>query len=349
MAPVDHMQGSAWRKLLSQDKASTATESSCDIRVRQNIASYLALSRRLQCEAENILVLTSVQQAMNIISRRAREEDIVFNFEPWSAERTRATFATEGAGARILPSLASDLLDADFSDIHSSGIFLTPSHHYPLSTTMLFDSRVAFAEKADTHSMWVIEDARDAEFLKDQSLPTIYELRRGHRTFHIGTMSSVLMPFFQLAYVVASPDLIGRLAEKRFLFDDVPFATLELASELLETGMFHAATRAARQIAARRCALFYRLAARYGFWWLPELQDRQGLHGILWFSPSGDDILRLRTDLCSLDAQIELVTRKANGGGLEVGLVVGFAATPDHLMETQVTALASLVARARSA
>lgn len=350
IAPLDHISGSAWRRVLSQDLATiTSVESASELRLRQNLASYLALSRRIQCGAENILVLASIQQALNLTAKFARDSNIVCNFEPWGAERTRATFASEGAGGATLSRLACDLPESEFAAFRNNGVFLTPSHHYPLSTTMSLEPRVNFAERADSYSLWIIEDARDAEFLKSQHLPTFYELRGGHRTLHIGTMSTVLMPFVQLAYVVAEPSVINRLSAKRFLFDDIPLATLDVASELLETGMFHAATRAARQLADRRCALFYSLAARHGFWSLPKREDQQGLHGILWFRSGIGDLLRVRTDLLSLDSQIELVRRESHDQGPEIGLVVGFAATPDHLIAAQVSALAEVVSRSRLA
>jgi DNA-binding transcriptional MocR family regulator len=115
--------------------------------------------------------------------------------------------------------------------------------------------------------------------------------------------------------------------------------------EMLETGMFHAIARSARQTAARRRALFYAEAARHDVWALPGPDARRSLHGLLWLD-AVDRSQTLRDELSALDPGIKVIEYAEAEAGSRVGLVMGFASIPDDLISEKVAVVAQAVERA---
>ena len=48
------------------------------------------------------------------------------------------------------------------------GVYITPSHHYPLGYSLSLDRRLALLQWAQRQRAWIIEDDYDAEFNYDR-------------------------------------------------------------------------------------------------------------------------------------------------------------------------------------
>jgi DNA-binding transcriptional MocR family regulator len=212
--------------------------------------------------------------------------------------------------------------------------------------TLRQDAREALAHALNKMGLWAIEDARDFEFLDADTVPTLYELRSGRQTFHIGALSTVLLPFVRLAYVVAPESIVRRLLDERLLADDdIPSGIQAAAAEMLETGMFHSVARSARQVAQRRRTLFHECARRHPVWTLPAPEARRGLHSLLWVD-TRDKLVDLRNEIGALDAGVEIAVSSAARRMNGAGLVMGFADVRDDVMGHYVARVATTVERA---
>lgn len=345
--PTDHVQSAVWRRLVvdqSPGRLSTTTISTADAwRLRENIATYLLLSRGLRCTPEQVVVGASVQQILALIAQIARDEAIAFHFEPLSPERARRAFERQGATVGILHHFLHE--DPNIDKLTNAGIFTAPSCQYPLGTRLARNERETLAEALDRSGLWAIEDARDFEFLDADPAPTLYELRSGRQTFHVGALSTVLLPFVRLAYVVAPPSIALRLLnERRATDDDIPAGIQSAASEMLETGMFHSVTRSARQTTERRRALFHLCAARHSIWTLPPTDARRGLHSLLWVDTC-DTPFDLQTTLDALGMGVEVAAAPTGHPPRRAALVMGFADVQDDVMDHQLARIAATVER----
>jgi GntR family transcriptional regulator/MocR family aminotransferase len=351
IAPADHIEPIAWRRLLAAQSrnglpAIIGYQSRGLRRLRENIATYVMLSRGLGCDPDEVVIASSAQQALTLIAQIAREDVITFHFEPLSFDRARRAFESQQASVRILPGFFHQTPEKIVAEIRSGGVFVMPNCHYPLGVALTKPERQVLAGALDARRLWAVEDAQDLEFLDSDIGPTLCELRSGQRTFHLGVLSTVLLPFVQLAYVVAPRPMAERLADKRSVADDdIPPAVQAAATEMLETGMFHALARSARQTAARRRALFYAEAARHDVWALPCPDTRRSLHGLLWVDAI-DRPQTLRAELSALDPGIKIIVHREIEAGSRIGLVMGFASIPDDLISQHVALVAQAVERA---
>jgi len=222
--------------------------------LREAIAGYLRTARSLRCDAEQIMIVSGSQQALEITACVLLDAgDRVWMEEP-SYQLARSVFAL--AGCRILPVP----VDGEGLDV-AAGIklcrkaraaFVTPSHQFPLGVSMSASRRFQLLEWAQDQRSWIIEDDYDSEYRYD-SLPiaSLQGLDRSWRVIYIGTFSKVLFPSLRLGYIVIPPDLLERFVSVRRAMDICPpHFYQEVVAEFMREGHF------ARHI--RRMRILYR-------------------------------------------------------------------------------------------
>ncbi len=217
--------------------------------LREAIAGYLAQSRGVVCDAAQILVLTSSQQALQLIAQLLIDpHDTVWLEEPGYLGARNAMLS---AGAKVMPVPVDDEgLNTDFSSNLSPPklIYTTPAHQYPLGITMSLPRRMALLEQANQHNAWIIEDDYDSEFSYDQRpLPALQGLDQQGRVIYVGTFSKVLFPSLRIAYVVLPPDLVPAFVSARAAFDGhTPQLAQAVTADFMHQGHFAAHIRQMR-------------------------------------------------------------------------------------------------------
>jgi GntR family transcriptional regulator/MocR family aminotransferase len=232
------------------------------------LATYLRLSRGVNCEAEQILITSSMQQAFHLVALATADAgDTVWMEEPGYPG---ARFAWQAAGLRIEPVAT----DAEGLRWHGSEpdprlIYVTPSHQYPLGCVMSLARRHALLQEAAERDAWLVEDDYDSEFRHDgRPLAAMQGLDRQGRVIYLGTLSKVLFPALRMGYLVAPPDLVEplRILQARLMREGSYIEQATLA-DFIEDGHFGAHLRRMRGIYAKRQSkLREALAAHLGDW-----------------------------------------------------------------------------------
>ncbi|TCK22098.1 PLP-dependent aminotransferase family protein [Pseudonocardia endophytica] len=179
--------------------------------LREAIATYISTARGIRCTADQVIVTTGSQQALEFCARILLDPGDPAWLEDPGYLGTRA--ALTSAGARIVPVP----VDENGLDV-TAGIHLepdarlaaiTPSHQFPLGHTMSLERRLALIDWASSKDAWIVEDDYDAEF-RYVSKPhaALAAIDNRQRVIYVGTFSKVLFPSLRLGYVVAPPDLV---------------------------------------------------------------------------------------------------------------------------------------------
>ena len=129
-------------------------------------------------------------------------------------------------------------------------MYVTPHHQYPTTVTLSPTRRLALLELARRQRIAILEDDYDHEFHYDGRpvLPLASDDPDGD-VVYVGTLSKILAPGLRLAFVVAPPPVIARLAIERALIDRQGDAVLECAvAELIEDGEIERHARRTRRI-----------------------------------------------------------------------------------------------------
>ena len=245
--------------------------------LREAIARYLTQSRGVRCHPGQVLVLTSSQQALQLLSATLLDEgDAVWMEDPGYAG-ARTAFAASGARLVDMPLDAHGAtLDATRPTPHL--IYLTPSHQFPTGQSMSLERRLAFIAHARATGAWLVEDDYDSEFLYDhQPTPALQGLDEYGRVAYIGTFSKSLFPSVRLAYMVLPEALVAPLVTARTIFDGHPSQPMQAAAaDFMDQGHFAAHLRLMRQLyRSRRDALLQALQTHLP--WAEPMDSRGGL------------------------------------------------------------------------
>jgi GntR family transcriptional regulator/MocR family aminotransferase len=202
------------------------------------------------------MVVSGSQQALDITARVLFDPGSPVWVEDPGYRLERIVLAA--AGCRLIPVP----VDRDGMNI-SVGIkrhrkaraaFVTPSHQFPLGSTMSLSRRLQLLNWAQSSGAWIIEDDYDSEY-RYESLPiaSLQGLDVNSRVIYIGTFSKVLFPSLRLGYIVIPPDLVDRFMAVRFAMDIFPpYLYQEVLADFMRMGHFTRHIRRMRQLYGER-------------------------------------------------------------------------------------------------
>jgi GntR family transcriptional regulator/MocR family aminotransferase len=250
--------------------------------LREAIASYLRTARSLHCDAEQIIVVSGSQQALELSARVLLDPGSRVWIEEPGYRLAADVLALAGCHLVPVP------VDREGLDV-GAGIarcrkaraaFVTPSHQFPLGVTMSASRRLRLLDWAQSSGAWIIEDDYDSEY-RFQSMPVaaLQGLDSNARVIYIGTFSKVLFPSLRLGYMVIPSDLIDRfLAIRRTMDLGPPGFHQEVLADFIAEGHFARHIRRMRVLYGdRRSALVDSISEELG----PMVEvvgDEAGMH-----------------------------------------------------------------------
>lgn len=193
--------------------------------LREAIAAYLRAARGVRCEADQIIIVSGSQQALEIAVRVLIDRgSSVWMEEPGYRFARNALTLND---CRIVPvPVDNEGLNVALGIERcrkARAALITPSHQYPLGVTMSASRRLQLLEWAQKAGAWIIEDDYDSEFRYESNpIASLQGLDRDGRVVYIGTFSKILFPSLRLGYVVVPPDLVDRFLAVRLVHDIGP-------------------------------------------------------------------------------------------------------------------------------
>ena len=339
-----------WRQLLARSGRRLGREALwlADPRgwppLRQAIAQHLGPARGVSCDPDQIIVLASARQAVDLAARMVADPgDAAWVEEPGYGE-TRAALIAAGLAPAPVP------VDEEGLDV-AAGIALapkarlacvTPSHQYPLGAVMSLKRRLALIDWARQAGALIIEDDYDGEFrYGGKPLTALYGLDGGDRVIYVGSFSKSMFPSLRLAYMVAPAALADAFTAARSQLDGHAAALGQAAlAEFMASGSFGAHIRRMRALyQARQQALL--------------AHARPSLDGAVTLGPSGAGLhlvgqLADGIDDRALVAQVTgaapaPLSRYYAGPARRSGLILGYAGWDEPALAAGIQALARAI------
>ena len=316
------------------------------LRFREEIASYLRTARGVKCDASHILVVSGSQQALDITTRVLLDPGNRVWLEEPGYQLQRSVLIA--AGCRICPvPVDSEGLDVSAgirSHRRARAAFVTPSHQYPLGSTMSASRRLQLLNWAQATGAWIVEDDYDSEYrYESQPVASLQGLDANSRVIYIGTFSKVLFPSLRIGYMVVPPDLVDRFVAVRFSMDIFPpYLYQEVLADFMRQGHFGRHIRRMRQLYAERRAVLVRsLRAEFGD--TIEIHGAEaGMHLAITLPPGTND-----RDIAARAAESRIwvwpLSPSYYGEKSRPGLVLGFGSTPADLIPRAVSRLRGCV------
>jgi len=316
--------------------------------LRQAIAHYLGSSRGVRCEAQQVVIVSGVQQALDVLSRfLIRPGDPVWMEDPGYFG---ASIAFERAGARLIPVP----VDADGLSVYAGikacssakGVYLTPAHQFPLGVTLSLERRMEVLSWAARTGAFIIEDDYDSEYcFQGEPAPALQGLDRGSNVIFVGTFTKLLFPALRIGYLVLPSALLDAFVSFRrglelrtFGFDQA------VLCDFITEGHFGRHLRRMRELYARRSQALSDAGRRHLTGLLEISNTRAGLYtAALLQNGMPSRLAETRAALQGIEtAALDRFTLKRPDPR---GLLLGFAAFDEKAILRGVVQLAGALSR----
>jgi len=259
---LEHFPSGIWTRLITRHARSTSHEAMVygaalgQLPLREAIAAYLGTFRGVRCEAAQILITTGSQQGLQCVAQALLDPgDKVWLEEP-GYPGARQAFAL--VDAKLVPvgvdeeglDVAQGLRRARDARL----AYITPSHQFPLGSTLSATRRMALLDWAERSGAWIVEDDYDSEYrFGGRPLSALQGSDAGGRVIYVGSFSKVMFPALRLGYVVVPRDLLPAFEVIREATDTFT-ATLQQAAmaDFIREGHFARHLRRTRQVYRER-------------------------------------------------------------------------------------------------
>jgi GntR family transcriptional regulator/MocR family aminotransferase len=314
--------------------------------LREAIANYLSTVRAVECDPEQVLLVSGSQQGLRVAAAALASTDSTICIEDpsyWAAQD-----ALRMSARSVIP-VAVDRDGIDVSKLRRLGararmVYVTPAHQYPLGMAMSPARRAELLDWAEESDSWILEDDYDSEFrYASRPLGALQGMSSPDRVIYLGTFSKVLFPTLRLGYIVVPQRLVKPCLEIRESFDlfSPTFFQFVLTDFLVE-GHFARHIRRMREVYMSRRNALIQAIEEYAADVLTIGNTDAGLHLVAFLADNVDD---------------QELVRQAAGRGMfpqalsrcyarhtsRRGLILGFGGADEAHLTAAVQSLASLL------
>jgi len=193
--------------------------------LREVIASFLNENRHIDCETDQVIIVSGTPQAFALVAAVLLERGDAVWMEDPGYPRARATFIAADAELIPVPLDREGLdLQAGLAQAPEARLaYVTPSHQYPMGMKMSPARRLQLLDWATQSGAWILEDDYGAEY-RAAGLPiaALQNPKDAGCVLFTGSFSSVLFPALRIGYLVVPPDLVDAFMAARILMDQCP-------------------------------------------------------------------------------------------------------------------------------
>jgi GntR family transcriptional regulator/MocR family aminotransferase len=209
---------------------------------REAIAEYLSTVRAVRCDASQIIVTAGSQQSLQICAHVLLDVGESVWVEEPGYPGARQALMSAGAQLVAVPVDDEGILVAEGIRRGNSAraAYITPSHQFPLGTTMSAARRMQLLSWAAQNDAWIIEDDYDSEFrFGGRPTASLQGLDTDSRVIYLGTFSKVMFPALRLGFMVVPKDLVPGFHAGRDAMDTFSPTLYQLAmTDFIREGHF---------------------------------------------------------------------------------------------------------------
>lgn len=190
--------------------------------LRAEVAGFLRSTRMVECSAEQIIITTGTQHAIDLAARILLDPGEQVWVEDPGCPELRSPLAASGAELCPVP-LDHEGMSVDCGvrlAPNARMALVSPSYQFPLGAVMSLSRRRQLLAYAAEKRMWILEDDYDNEFrYAGTSMPALQGIDHGERVIYVGTFSRVTFPALRLGYMVIPKRLVDKFRMARATLD----------------------------------------------------------------------------------------------------------------------------------
>ncbi|MEP3279949.1 MAG: PLP-dependent aminotransferase family protein [Stappiaceae bacterium] len=248
--------------------------------LKKAIAEFVIVSRGVSCVADQVVITSGTQAALDLVARLLLDPGDVFWIEELAYKGAIGALSSAGGVPGAIPVSSSGW---DFDSLSGSPppkvIFLTPSCQWPLGYVMKLENRKQILELARQHRAWILEDDYDSEFrVNSVPGPALQGLDDTDQVIYLGTFSKTLFPALRIGFMIVPLNLVEGVEKAINGTGQYPPLLMQAAlADFIKEGYFATHLKKMRSLYARRQSFFLTTANRLLSRWLDFVPAEAGM------------------------------------------------------------------------
>jgi len=335
LPPIDLFPREVWNRLLMTEAARSGDDywaygaSNGLPALREGIAAHASAMRATRCSPDQIIVVTSTQQAVELAGKVLADPGDRAWVETPGYQPVQHCLRAVGMQIVSVPvdEHGMDITAGRALEEHARLAYVTPAHQYPLGYEMSIARRTALLEWASERDAYIVEDDYDGDYrYEGRPIASLQGMDDNGRVVYVGSFNKILFPALRIAYVIAPEPLVGAFVDAKHTADGhTALLTQGALAAFIHEGHLARHLRKTRAIYDERRLSFLEEAKV-----LADVLDfgpaRAGMHVTAIFkaskSPGLNDVAVAKA---CLQEGVEVLPLSKFGATARGGLVFGFA------------------------
>ena len=190
--------------------------------LREAIAAHASAMRATRCSPEQVIVVTSTQQAVELAGKvladpgdRAWVE--MPGYQP-------VQHCLRAAGLQVVPvpvdAQGLDVAAGRMLEPHARLAYVTPAHQYPLGVEMSLARRKALLDWALEQDAYIVEDDYDGDYrYEGRPIASLQGMDGSGRVIYVGSFNKILFPGLRIAYAIVPEPLVAAFVDAKHVAD----------------------------------------------------------------------------------------------------------------------------------
>lgn len=231
----------AMRRVLSEYGESLFIKSpgKGDLEFRLELCRYLARSRGIEAEPEQIVIGAGSEYLYNMIVCLLGTEKCYALEEP-SYEKIRKVYSSSGARCEHLALGRDGIESSALSESRADVLHVTPYRSFPSGVTASASKKREYLRWAEKEERYLVEDDFESEFtLSRKPADTLFSMTKEENVIYINSFSKTVSPSLRVSYMVLPKSLVP-LFDQKLGFTSCTVSLLDqmLLKEIISKGDF---------------------------------------------------------------------------------------------------------------
>ena len=316
---------------------------SCNAHFQKSIATYLRNSRGIACEPEQVVAVSGLESALNLIARVLIDPGDCVAVEDPTMDVVHSAFSSVRAQMYPIPSDSQGAIPRRMQGPPARLICVSPSVSFPFGAQMSESRRLELLAAARSRNAIIFECDSCGELrYAGARIKSLYGLDTDERVIHYGSFFETLGGFVNVSYLVVPRSLRDVFYEfgcRSVTSPPVPL--LDAIAEFIDENEYATHTRAVRSVYAKRLDIVKR-ACKDALPGVVVSEPLGGQHVVLQFDGDFDE-LAVSEAATAENLPIRSLSQYYQQKHWRHGVVLGFGAVSNQSVPALVRRLSQLI------